>query len=223
MSEKQNDLDVISALDGVNKQLMEIQRTLVQFANRIENLERAVNSASQQESGDPLIYSRVLMATLNAIKTFENEHGRGITAKELAVVRNVELPTIYDHLSKLEDAGLVFWQRGTELGLQPYNAKFYSTSKRERSLSDPKTLASLPTHVRPVAKAIIRASPKSIDRKKLLKKLLTLRARGEQPWADLTESAVEQMLDDALKYLLRAVLIKRKRSLKGESFSLSKK
>ncbi|MHA1772400.1 MAG: hypothetical protein ACTSYL_12010 [Candidatus Thorarchaeota archaeon] len=220
MSEKRNDLEVISALDSVNKQLVEIRKTLVEFANRIENLEQAVNSSVPQETSDPLIYSRVLMATLSAIQTFERDNGRGITAKELAAVRNVELPTIYDHLSKLEDAKLVFWQRGTELGLQPYNAKFYSTSKREYTLADPKTIASLPDHIRPVAKIIARAAPKTVDRKLLLKKLMALRSRGEQPWADLTENAVEQLLDDAIKYLLRAVLIKRKRSLKGEYFTM---
>ncbi len=218
MSERHEDINVVAALDSVNKQLGEIRKTLVEFAERIANLERAVDQAPVADTPNPLIYSRVLTATLETIRNFEKTNGRGITAKELAALRNVELPTIYDHLSKLEDAKLIFWQRGTELGLQPYNAKFYSTTKRDRLLTDLSVMTSLPEHIQPVAQALVKASPKGVDRDYLLQVLMLLKERGEQPWCELTPKAIEQLLDDAIRYLLRAVLIKRKRSLKGEHF-----
>jgi hypothetical protein len=138
-------------LTSIEKRLRTIQKVLSKLEKRVNAIEKVVGQSVTIPQENPLIYSRVLMGTLDAIRRFEIEHERGVVAKDLAPIRKVELPTIYDHLSKLEEANLVLWQRGTELGLKPHNAKFYSVSKRENRLTDLPVLMALPDATIPIA------------------------------------------------------------------------
>jgi hypothetical protein len=201
------------ALKGIQRQLTSIQKTLKSFEQRIGSLEVAVDQRLQPQRDNPLIFSRVLMGTLDKIKEYEEEHGHGIVAKDLARIRGVEPPTIYDHLSKLEEADLIFWQRGTELGLKPYNAKFYSVAMREEGLEDIPVMMSLPDFVIPVAQAILNASEEGVSRGELLEMVQGLKEGGEEPWSETPPKEIESTLDEALKILLRRVLVEHRQTI----------
>jgi len=199
------------ALRNIEKTLQSIQEGVAGLDNRISSLEQKVGQQDSFQQGNPLIFSRVLTGTLDAIREFENKQGQGIVAKDLARIRNVELPTIYDHLSKLEEANLISWQRGTELGLSPHNAKFYSLLQREKQLADIPVLMSLPDYVTPIAQAILKASKKGVSRTSLILKAITLKEQGEKIWKDAELGNFEVLVDDAIRILLRLVLISLKK------------
>lgn len=199
-------------LASIEKQLRSIQKVLSKLEKRVNAIEKVVGQRVTIPQENPLIYSRVLMGTLDAIRRFEKEHERGAVAKDLAPIRNVELPTIYDHLSKLEEANLVLWQRGTELGLKPHNAKFYSASKRENQLTDLPVLMALPDLTVPIAQAIVRGSQKGVSRSKLLEMVKSLKEQGEKDWKRCTPDELKRRVHDAITSLLRRVLIIRKRT-----------
>jgi hypothetical protein len=212
------DADLKDVLSSIEKQLKSIQRTLGSFEKRIGALEEAFEQRVSVPGENPLIFSRVLMGTVDAIKQYEKDHGQGVVAKDLARVRGVELPTIYDHLSKLEDAELIFWQRGTELGLKPANAKFYSVSTRDEQLEDIPVLMALPEYVTPIAQAILKGGKDGTSREELLEIALALKDRGENPWTTLSQTKIADKLDEALKFLLRRVLIRSEKTLETDNY-----
>ena len=205
-------------LTSIEKRLRTIQKVLSKLEKRVNAIEKVVGQSVAIQQENPLVYSRVLMGTLNAIRRFEEEHDRGVVAKDLAPMRKVELPTIYDHLSKLEEANLVLWQRGTELGLKPHNAKFYSVSKRDHRLTDLPVLMALPDTAIPIAQAIVRGSQKGVSRSKLLEMAMSLKEQGEKGWKRCTLDELERRVHDAITSLLRRVLIIRKRTPNEEYY-----
>jgi hypothetical protein len=215
---KSGDRDLYEALKSIEKRLKSIQGTLKSFESRIGALEGAVEQRVQVSGENPLIFSKVLMGTVEAISEYETEHQRGVVAKDLARLRGVEQPTIYDHLSKLEEANLIFWQRGSELGLKPFNAKFYSVSNRSEHLEDLPVLMSLPDDVTPIAQAILKGGKAGVSRKQLLGMMRSLAENGEEPWSKISAGKIESHLDDALKLLLRRVLIRYERKLEDDYF-----
>ncbi|MBN2230713.1 MAG: hypothetical protein JW779_14080 [Candidatus Thorarchaeota archaeon] len=218
MPDGSKDSEIASALAGIQKQLKSIQNTMKSFEGRIASLEQAVEQKLSADGENPLIYSRVLMKTLETIGDYEKEHGHGIVAKDLAAIRNLEPPTVYDHLTKLEAEKMIFWQRGTELGLKPYNGKFYSVSNRDEALEDIPVLMSLPDTIIPIAQTILKSSSDGVTREELLKMLLSLKESGERPWKGMHIVDVEATLDEALQVLLRRVLIDHKKRLDGDFY-----
>ncbi len=216
MVDKVKDKELGKVLRGIEKQLKSIHGVLSGLETRIETLEGTMGHNIQREN--PLIYSKVLMGTLNAIEEFEIENGRGVVAKDLAAIRNVEAPTIYDHLTKLEESNLIFWQRGTELGLKPHNAKFYSVSDRKEKLSDLPILMTLPDSIVPIAQTIVRASNKGITRSNLQEIVFSLKEQGEKGWKNKTAKQLEEGLDDTLRLLMQRVLISRKRTPEDDKY-----
>jgi hypothetical protein len=213
MSRDGKNSNLEDVLKGIEKELKTIRRTLSTFEGRIGALENAVEQKFPPTGENPLIYSRVLMATVNTINEYENEHGQGVVAKDLARLRGLEVPTIYDHLSKLEEANLIFWQRGSELGLKPFNAKFYSVAARDEHLEDIPVLMSLPDFVVPIAQAILKKGKAGTARKSLLENVKSLHERGEEPWSKVPPNEIEEHLDEALRRLLRKVLIRQEKKL----------
>ena len=209
--------DTRDILRSVDKRLKNIEKVLGDLQKRFSNLEEKRESQmTLQES--PLIYSRVLMGTLNAIREFEREHHHGVVAKQLARIRNLEPPTIYDHLSQLEEADLIFWQRGTEIGMQPFNAKFYSVTERDELLSDLPVLMSLPNIVVPVAQKILKAGDKGVTRNALINLGESLIEQKDENWADIHKSDVSEKIEDTINYLLQRILIRRERSENQDLF-----
>ena len=213
-----DDNDLYKALSSIEKRLKSIQTTLKSFENRIEALEEAVEQKVQTSGENPLIFSKVLMGTVDAIIEYEREHQQGVVAKDLARLRGVEQPTIYDHLSKLEEANLIFWQRGSELGLKPFNAKFYSVVNREEHLEDIPVLMALPEEVTPIAQAILKAGKAGVSKKVLLEMVRGLSESGEKPWSKISGGKIAGHLEDAVKLLLRRVLIRYERKLDDDYF-----
>ncbi len=203
--------DIKDILLSVDKRLKNIEKLLGDLQKRISNLEE--REKSQQTSQEtPLLYSRVLMGTLNAIREFEREHHHGVVAKQLARIRNLEPPTIYDHLSQLEEEDLILWQRGTEIGMQPFNAKFYSVRERDELLSDLPVLMSLPNKVVPVAQKILKAGNGGVTRNALISLGESLVEQKDENWADIRKAEVSEKVDESINYLLQRILIRRERS-----------
>ena len=215
---QQRDADLHKTLHSIEKTLKSIQSTLKRFEGRMGALEEAVQQRFQESGENPLIYSRVLMGTVDAIRQYEREHGHGVVAKDLARLRGVELPTIYDHLSKLEEAKLVFWQRGSELGLKPFNAKFYSVMTRDENLEDIPVLMSLPEEAVPIAQAILKSGKEGISRSDLIEIVRGLAESGEKPWSKVPAGKRESRLDDVIRLLLRRVLIRYERRLEDNFY-----
>ncbi|TXT57860.1 MAG: hypothetical protein BAJATHORv1_10568 [Candidatus Thorarchaeota archaeon] len=213
MSPVEKDLALGPVLEKIQKELKSINKTLSSFDERIASLERALGPKTSFDSGNPLIFSKVLMGTLDTIKKYEKEHEHGVVAKDLARLRGVELPTIYDHLSKLEEASLIFWLRGTEIGLKPYNAKFYSVTNRDEGLEDLPVLMDLPDYIVPIAQTIVKNSDKGISKLELLEFVKGLKEQGEEPWNDVPKKNIEPKLDSAIKYLLRRILIRKEQTV----------
>jgi len=206
-----NDNDLSKVLKGIEKQLKSIHSVLEGLEQRVETLEQSVGKSGYSKE-NPLIYSKVLMGTLQAIEAYEEKNGHGVVAKDLAAIRNVEAPTIYDHLTKLEESNLIFWQRGAELGLKPHNAKFYSVADRREKLSDLPTLMALPDSVVPIAQAIVRASNKGTTKQNLKAIVFSLKEQGEKGWKNKTPKELEAGLDESLRLLMQRVLISRQRT-----------
>ncbi|MGY5858913.1 MAG: hypothetical protein RTU63_06055 [Candidatus Thorarchaeota archaeon] len=212
MTNGKNDNDLSKVLKGIEKQLKSIHSVLEGLEQRVENLEQSTGKTGYISKENPLIYSKVLMGTLQAIEAFEVKNGYGVVAKDLAAIRNVEAPTIYDHLTKLEESNLIFWQRGAELGLKPHNAKFYSVADRKEKLADLPTLMTLPDTVVPIAQAIVRASGKGTTKRNLKAIVFSLKEKGEKGWKNKTPKELEKGLDESLRLLMQRVLISRKRT-----------
>ncbi|MFW9920590.1 MAG: hypothetical protein ACFFED_13385 [Candidatus Thorarchaeota archaeon] len=218
MPDGSKDSEIFNALAGIQKQLKSIQNAMKSFEGRIASLEQAVEHKFSVDGENPLIYSRVLMKTLETIGEYEKEHGHGVVAKNLARIRDLEQPTVYDHLSKLEESNLIFWQRGTELGLKPFNGKFYSVTNRDEALEDLPVLMSLPDTTTPVAQTILKASSDGISKSALLRTLLELKESGEKPWKGMSAKEIESALNEAIQTLLRRVLIEYKKTLDDDFF-----
>ncbi len=213
-----NKSEISDALASIQKQLSSIQKSMKRFENRMTSLEQTMEQKTQLKGDNPLIYSRALMLTLDTIRDYETENGHGVVAKTLARVRGLEPPTVYDHLSKLEEADLIFWQRGTELGLKPFNAKFYSVANREESLEDIPVLMRLADTVIPIAQSILTSSSKGISRTDLLNMVVSLKESGEKPWKTIATKEIASTLDDALQTLLRRVLIDHRKTVDHDFF-----
>ncbi len=186
---------------------------------RIEKMvtgRRAVGTTTISDT--PIIYSRVLMATLNAIRDYEKEHGHGVFTKVLARIRDVETPTIYDHLSKLEAENLVVWYRGSEIGLKPHNGKFYSIANREEFLSDLPVLMSLPDRVIPIAQTILKSGNKGCTLDELVEVARRLRDQENEHWKGLSDGAIVEEVEEAVKYLLRRILVRKERTKENVKF-----
>ncbi|MFW9843512.1 MAG: hypothetical protein ACFFEV_02935 [Candidatus Thorarchaeota archaeon] len=218
MANGKRDAELSKVLKGIEKQLKSIHSVLAGLEERVETLEQSVGQTGFVHKENPLIYSKVLMGTLQAIEDFEIKNGHGVVAKDLAAIRNVEAPTIYDHLTKLEESNLIFWQRGAELGLKPHNAKFYSVADRKENLSDLPTLMALPDSVVPIAQAIVRASKKGITKSNLQNIVVSLKEQGEKGWKNKTSKELERELDDSLRLLMQRVLISRKRTPEDDKY-----
>lgn len=218
MANGTNDAELSKILKGIESQLKSIHSVLAGLEERVETLEQTMGQTGFSQKENPLIYSKVLMGTLQAIEDFEVKNGRGVVAKDLAAIRNVEAPTIYDHLTKLEESNLIFWQRGAELGLKPHNAKFYSVADRKESLSDLPVLMALPDSVVPIAQAIVRASNKGITRSNLQDIVVSLKEHGEKEWKNKTSKELEKELDESLRLLMQRVLISRKRTPEEDKY-----
>ncbi|MDF1537925.1 MAG: hypothetical protein P1Q69_03385 [Candidatus Thorarchaeota archaeon] len=213
-----SDTDISKALAIIQRQLSSIQNTMKRFESRIASLEQSVEKRISPEGENPLIYSRPLMHTLDTIRDYEKEHGHGIVAKTLTRIKDLEQPTVYDHLSKLEKSDLIFWQRGTEIGLKPYNGKFYSVRQRDEALEDLPVLMSLPDTVVPVAQRILKSAGDGISKNELLKMVTKLKDSGEKPWKGLSSKELISTLDESLFTLLRRVLIERKKTVDDDLF-----
>ncbi|MBN2229073.1 MAG: hypothetical protein JW779_05720 [Candidatus Thorarchaeota archaeon] len=220
MSKSSIDSDLKTVLNSIEKRLKSIQDTLTSFEQRIGTLERTVEQKIVATGENPLIYSRVLMGTVDAIRDYEKEHEQGVVAKDLARIRGVELPTIYDHLSKLEESNLIFWQRGTELGLKPHNAKFYSLQERDEHLEDIPVLMSLPERVIPVAQSIIKYGKEGVRKEILHDTIKSLTQKKDKAWSDVPLNKIDAELDDVLKYLLRRVLIRSEKTIDSDYYYL---
>lgn len=210
MSNGEEKLELQDTLTRIEKKLSSIQKSITGFEKRISHLEKVFDKPKISVV-NPLIFSRVLMGTLEMIKNYEKTEHQGIVAKDLAKIRNVELPTIYDHLSKLDEAQLIIWQRGTELGLAPHNAKFYSVKQRENQLSDLPVLMSLPDYIIPIAQSILKSSTNGVSRIGLVKVVQSLKDQDEKIWKNASPVELEQHVNNAIQFLLRRVLITRKR------------
>jgi hypothetical protein len=218
MSKRVPDTDLKGVLASIERKLKSIQNTLSSFEGRIENLEQAVTQKITVSGENPLIYSRVLMGTLDAIHDYEREKEQGIVAKDLARIRGVELPTIYDHLSKLEESKLIFWQRGTELGLKPHNAKFYSLLERDERLEDIPVLMGLPDKIVPIAQSILNNGKDGIGRMSLIEIANNLIQNKDKSWSNVTSNQIETELDNALRVLLRRVLIRSEKTIDDDYY-----
>ena len=164
---------------------------------------------SNKESVLSSLLSQTLEKTIETIRAYEISNNRGITAKELSRIRGVALPTIYEQLSKLEKANLIFWQKGKDIGLKPENARFYSTIERERHLADLPVLVSLPDEIIPLAKIILAKEKCGISSSALLRFAMSLKSNPNSKWSSIPKDRIEEAVDEAIKYLLRNVLIER--------------
>ncbi len=218
-----SEADISKALTSIQRQLSSIQKTMKSFEKRIVSLEQSVEKRITPEGENPLIYSRPLMHTLDTIREYEKEHGHGIVAKILTRIKDLEQPTVYDHLSKLEKADLIFWQRGTEVGLKPFNGKFYSVKQRDEALEDLPVLMSLPDTVVPVAQTILKSGTDGISKSDLLKMVTKLKESGEKPWKAFATNEMISTLDEALFILIRRVLIERRKTVDEDMFYLRSK
>lgn len=218
MSDGSESADISKALENIQRQLSSIQNAMKSFESRIESLEQSVEKRIAPEGENPLIYSRPLMHTLETIRDYEKENGHGIVAKTLTRIKDLEQPTVYDHLSKLEKADLIFWQRGTEIGIKPFNGKFYSVKQRDEALEDLPVLMDLPDTVIPVAQTILKSSDKGISKSELMKMAMKLKESGEKPWVNFGGKKLEATLDEALYILLRRVLIERKKTVNDDLY-----
>jgi DNA-binding transcriptional ArsR family regulator len=213
-----SDADISKALASIQKQLSSIQKTMKSFESRIVSLEQSVERRITPEGENPLIYSRPLMHTLDTIREYEEENGHGIVAKTLTRIKDLEQPTVYDHLSKLEKADLIFWQRGTEIGLKPFNGKFYSVRNRDEALEDLPVLMALPDTVVPIAQRVLKSSGDGVSKSALLKMVTKLKESGEKPWKGFSSKELLSTLDEALFVLLRRVLIERKKTVDDDIY-----
>ncbi|MHA1637640.1 MAG: hypothetical protein ACTSUO_09725 [Candidatus Thorarchaeota archaeon] len=210
MSKGEKKLELEDALARIEKTLSSMQKSIIVLEKRISDMEQLFDKKSNFSGGNPLIFSKVLMGTLEAIRDYEKKEHHGIVPKDLARIRNVGLPTIYDQLSKLSEAQLVIWQRGIGLGLKPHNAKFYSVKQRDERLSDLPILMSLPEYVMPIAQSILKSSSNGVSKKALLRIVQSLKEQDEKIWKKVSSIELEQRVSDAVQFLLCRVLITKK-------------
>ncbi|MFX0094893.1 MAG: hypothetical protein ACFFBD_24365 [Candidatus Hodarchaeota archaeon] len=210
-----NSIDILKKLDTKIQMVLDIVSSL---ERRLDKMEQKIGSPNLRSLDNPLLYSRALNETLESIKNFEKERKRGILAKELSQLRNLRSSSIYDHLSKLEEARLIFWQRGSELDLKPANAKFYSVMEREENLSNLSVIMDLSDDAAAVAQLLLQAGKKGLDKKALLNKVKTLRKEKESPWHHIPLERLESMLESTVRTLLQRVLIKVEKSTDNEHY-----
>ena len=77
MTKGSSDPELAKVLSSIDKQLKSIQKTLKSFEGRIGALESTVEQKVQSSGENPLIFSRVLMGTVEVIREYEVKHGHG--------------------------------------------------------------------------------------------------------------------------------------------------
>ncbi len=209
---KEDSRETEQFLKGIVLRLQAIEKGMSGLESRMLSLEKKAERSFLNKPDDPILFSKTLFETLETIKEYEIRNNHGITAKNLAKIRKVVLPTVYEHLTKLEKAGHIFWQRGTDIGLKPKNSKFYSLIKRERYLSDLPVLMALPDEIIPLAQKILNTAKKGINREQLVSYARNLSSEERSPWSQIATEDIESTIDKSLQYLLQTVLVERVRT-----------
>lgn len=209
-----------------SKKIAELENKITKIDSKLDNMLSIMTkidsklselSSKQLSRGriynNPLIASKALNDTIFAVKDYEEENKKGILAKELAQVRGLSQPTIYDHLSKLEEAEILFWQRGSELGLEPHNAKYYYIKERKKSLNEVTILSELPDMDAKVA-SLIRVNPSGISIEEITAELIPKSAK-------ITVKAKKELIKEveiSLLSLMRQVLIRKQKTGNIENY-----
>ena len=218
MSEEEKEQDASTILKSLVFRLEAIEKSMSSLESRMLSLEKKAERSFKLRPENPLIFSKTLVETLDTIREFELRNNHGVTARQLGKIRKVVLPTIYEHLSKLEETGHIFWQRGTELGLDPPNSKFYSLVKRDKLLSDLPVLMSLPQEIMPLAQQILKNAKRGMTKESLIAFAWKLASDERSPWSSITESQIPVKVDDAIRYLMQMVLVERVRTQDGDYY-----
>lgn len=194
------DIDALNReLNDLRSDVKEIVEQLGKISSTLESIAQSVNMTKghrRRGSGDvedPDSDLMSYMETLKVLDQFEDKHGRGAIAKEIAQERDLQPPTIYGHLELLSDNNMVFFRRGSVLGLSPANAKFfYPTNRADKpSLWSINDFTSLSEDVQRVARTIIDSGEDGITEEALNEKL----------------SLSPKKIENGLKELLKRVLI----------------
>ncbi|MHA1214101.1 MAG: hypothetical protein ACTSPG_02325 [Candidatus Hodarchaeales archaeon] len=185
---------ILEELGDLKLEVRKINETISRYGEMIqkpEPLRKTLKPIKSSGEGIKACYE-----TLNVIKEFELKYQRGVTADEIAQLRNLSRPTIYTHLDELEEANLVFSRRGSIIGLEPHNASFYYVSDRSSfpTLYDQNLFSELTIEEQKVARKII-ASAVGKDKGVSFEEL-----RDQLKFE-------EKLLDSILKILLRRTLI----------------
>ena len=89
MSNGEGKFEPQDTLARIEMSISSIQKSITGLEKRLSHLERVLDNKSDLSAGNPVIFSRVLMGTLEAIKNYEKTEHHGIVAKDLAKIRNV--------------------------------------------------------------------------------------------------------------------------------------
>ncbi|MHA2297273.1 MAG: hypothetical protein ACXADA_14690 [Candidatus Hodarchaeales archaeon] len=153
-------------IKDVTRELSQVKNELITMNNMLRTLiENKPAVIPTEGSKTALKESRVTLKacyqTLEIIKQFEREHQRGVTADEIALIRNLSRPAIYAHLEELEQSNLVTSKRGSVLDLKPYNSKFYYMTERDpyNTLWDHNLFSSLPHESQLVSRKLLNTLP----------------------------------------------------------------
>lgn len=212
-------MDNSKKIDQLEGKIAKIDSKLETILNIMTKIDSKLTELSSKQTSrgrmynNPLIASKALNESIFAVSDYEEVNKQGILAKELALVRELSQPTIYDHLSKLEEAQILFWQRGSELGLEPHNAKFYSLKERNKSLTEVTVVTELPVLEAKVA-SLILSNISGISKVEIISELLPKSKK-------LDEKAKEKKnkeINTAIQVLLRQVLIKKQRTGEKELY-----
>lgn len=164
-SESITELKVIrSELELIRQELQQLNQNMFQFLDL--DKEKTPPPVKKSSTSKLTEHSdlKSFMESLRVIKSYEKREKQGITAQELANMRDLSRPTVYNHLEELQRNNLIITRRGNHIGIKPSNSNFYYATERDpsRTLWNFNVLTSLSNSTQQIAQTIIKAEHQGI-------------------------------------------------------------
>lgn len=76
----------------------------------------------------------------------------------------------------------------------------------------------IPDYTIPITQAILKASGKGVTRSELINSVTSLKEQGDEKWINIPMNKLPNRIDEATKYLLRRVMIRKDRGEEDDTF-----
>lgn len=197
-------LDIENEVKILNKRISSIEKNIDYLIKMVKDIKDDIDLIAKGGiTGSQGTISKALNESLIVIRNFEKKQKRGIRAAELANLRNLSPPSIYEQLNKLEEAKQVLWLRGREIGLTPSHSKFYTLKNREESLWETNVIMELSDEIASIGRIIRDEGEEGISKEELIVKYSEI--KGLKLSKNI--SKLEEEITKSIHILLRRVLI----------------